>query len=299
MEKKLIPIGVCTILSEEAYIEEWANMLNYFCEKVVALVDPTTNDNTVRILREKCPFVKIQYQDRSLGDSDNNNMGNTRTLIMHVNKSKWIQENVQLGEWFIEMAADERFDKRDYAQLEQEIRFAQEHGLNGIVHQQLYEPINCYDSQLIFKNGWFVDVSRKPKGKLCTGFVINWNISFHLAHVRFQKKIGDWIQNNNPHSGFANKCKNTLMSTVPIWHYHRLKSGLGASCWRDGQGSISEIMRRYNGLIPVIPAISMREETDDMIYNIEDFEAEDYFFTIRNKDWEKYKSQLQRIDDDL
>ena len=47
----------------------------FFCEKVVCIIDPETTDKTESILRKEFPQIIIEYQDRSLGDSDDGHQG--------------------------------------------------------------------------------------------------------------------------------------------------------------------------------------------------------------------------------
>jgi len=251
---KIINVGLCTIRNEEKYIKDWIEMLSVFCERVVILLDPATTDKTEEIAKQY-PIVEIYYQYRSLGDSDEDHQGKDCKLIMHVNKTKWIQENIPDGDWFVEIAADERFNPSDYEMLKSEILHAKKHGFDALVHRRLFEPIICHESQVInINNNWFIEPSIKPEGKELNYFIINWSTTYNLTHSRFQKKYKDWKQNDQPHHMFKNKAFNPLYSAVPIWHFHRIKSGVLGSSWRDNKGSIAGIMKLNNGLIPIVPS---------------------------------------------
>ena len=266
---KQIRVGVCTIRNEggkDGGIIGWARMLYHFCKEVYALVDPATTDDTVELLKQFCPYVKVQYQDRNLGDSDEDTIGPTGTLIMHKNKTKWINENIEDGEWFIEMAADERFNPIEFKVLEEEIKYAQESGCDSLVHQVMYEPLPLYESQLLFREGcfWFdskaIPEPNSPLFKI--QFSINWQMFSPLAHARFQVKNEGWKQCDQSHHGFEFQSMNPMWSMVPIYHFHRMKDRKPS--WRDARGSITKVIKKYNGLIPLIPFRSPIRDWKDM-----------------------------------
>lgn len=253
---KLIPIGLCTIRNEAQGIEGWAKMMLHFCDRVVALIDPHTSDNTEQILREKFPTVEIVFQDRSLGDSDDDTEGETHKTIMHANKSKWVQENIEDETWFMEMAADERFFPNYWEQLEQEIRFAQTHKFDAIIHRSLIEPIPVDTNQLLFKGGqWQLDINIPfVHNDYPLRYCIDWGFMYTLRHSRFQLKHFNWQQNDQPHHGFKNSAFNPLVSLAPIYHFHRVKyNQIMPNSWRDNLGAMNAVIKKYNAKVPIVP----------------------------------------------
>ena len=247
---KLLKYGLCTVKNEEQGIRSWIKMLDYFCDKIIALVDPDTNDNTLEILESMKQYhnLEIVMQDRSLGDADNNNKG--KSLIMHKNKSKWINENISIGDWFIEIAVDERFSLHDYDTLEKEVKFAQDNGYDCIAHRDLIEPYPISKDQLEYLSKKYFVLLNLPfnNNNHNYEYCINWDRS---EHIRFQCKIGTWKQNDLPHHGFSDRGK-ILYSVIPIYHFHRIKNNTQLpDSWRDKKGSIGNIIKK--GKMPIIP----------------------------------------------
>ena len=254
MTNKLVRIGVATIRNESIDVIGWAKMLNCFCDRIVGLYDTETNDDTLQKIKDNVPYVEIKEQDRSLGDSDENTQGELGNLIMHANKTKFIQEEIDDGEWFIEMSCDERFHPQDWNKLEIGVKYAQEHGFDALAHSVMYEPVKVSSNQLLFDKRYYLD-SHKPylpdRDIYGHCFSIDWNLQFR--HSRFQEKSPHWEQNSQPHHSFQGAKFNPLVSTVPIWHYHRVKAGILPASWRDAKGSITRLLKKYNGLAPLIP----------------------------------------------
>lgn len=251
---KPLRMGVATVRNEEKYIERWAHMIADFCDHVVALVDPDTSDNTVKILEEKCPWVEIVWQDRSLGDSDDGVEGPSHTLIMHTNKTKWIQDNIADEEWYMEMAVDEYFAPKDRESLCHELAFARANGFDAIVHRQLLEPVIIDEGQIERDNNkWYYNPKRLEKGKELHHFLLLWPDYFQLEHARIQQKHKHYKHNDRPHSAIRNT-ENPLFSSVPIWHYHRLKhQTVLANNWREGLGAINRVLEKGQGRVQLVP----------------------------------------------
>jgi hypothetical protein len=198
--------------------------------------------------------VEIIYQDRTLGDSDEKTQGATGELIMHKNKSKFVNEMIQNKDWFIEMSCDERYYPEDWERLRLEVKYAQKHGFDSVAHTRMFEPVQLSSNQLVYDANYWLDTT-KPylahEDKFGMGFSINWGLSF--KHCRFQQKTEAWEQSALPHHSFKNTHLNSLISTVPIWHFHRLKNGILPNSWRDAKGSISRLLKKHNQLVPLLP----------------------------------------------
>jgi len=255
--KKNIEYGLCTVKDEELYVLGWIKMLKEFTNQQIVLLDPDTKDNTEKLIRDNYPDVKIVMQDRDLGDTDNNTKGESNINIMHVNKTKWIRENINDGEWFIEMACDERFNPEDIPVLKKEIEYAQKYNYDAIIHRNMYEPIPglLKNVKYIFNKLYYIldedDSNCNVNDELELQYSINWN---RLRQIRFQKKYPNWKQNYQPHSGFSGRSFNPMYSKVPLWHFHRIKyNKILASNQRDAQGSINKIIKQNKGKIPIIP----------------------------------------------
>jgi hypothetical protein len=258
---KVIKVALCTVRNEEKTIYGWLKMLSVFADRIVILFDPETNDNTERVIadfKKEYPNIQIdfEYQDRMLGDSDNKIAGKTHNTIMHVNKTKWVNEHINENDWFIDMGCDERFSPSDIEELIKEVEFAKTHGLDAVLHRTMYEPIPANITQLCSKNSQiFVDTEMPYNGVNEIGY--NYSIDWQgIHHIRFQRKGKKWIQNANPHSSFQGQGLNPLYSNVPLWHFHRIKyNSQVATSWRDEKGSIGRLIKNYRGKLPVLPVL--------------------------------------------
>lgn len=245
--------GICTVFNEEKYCIRWAEMLHHFCNNVVALVDPQTTDQTVQKLQQ-LPYMQIEFQDLKLGDSTHSLQGPKKELCMHLNKSKWINDNIKNDDWFIEIACDEMFKSVDYPILRDEIMHAKHIQADALAHNQLLEPVPFSANQLVYsaeKIMYFIDTKIPASDLNYANMKINWECN--LRHSRFQRKKENWEQCATPHSNYKNAQMNCLYSTIPIWHLHRIKYGIKPINWSDQMGTVGELLKKYNGLIPVHP----------------------------------------------
>lgn len=251
---KIVKYAVTTIRDEEENIESWAFQMRCLAENVYILLDPETSDNTEKVVKEKCPFVHIEYQNRSLGNADEENLGDD--LIMHVNKSKWINENVKEGEWFIQMGCDERYDPVDLIKLENEITFAFRNNFDCLTHTIMIEPVPVSMRNLVIErhnsdrfNQHYVKPLRNKHDDFNMMYCVDWK---NITQTRFFKKSKDWSQNNSPHSGFSDR-GNMLYSTVPLYHFHRIKyNKIFPSSWRDARGNLIATIKKNFGKLPII-----------------------------------------------
>ncbi|MHA1277122.1 MAG: hypothetical protein ACTSQ8_08045 [Candidatus Helarchaeota archaeon] len=213
-EKRPIDIGIGVLLNEEEDVRGWAKTMLHFCNKVYALLDPKTEDNTYKILRYEFPNIEIIFQNWALGDSNNYIKGPKEILVNHKMLEWAINHLVKKGEFFMLLAADERFDPVEFPGIEYEIHLMKVDGYNGInfaKHMITYAPrdpvhyINFY--------------SRFSKDS--------------LFQCRFQRKVKDWVLDGK--SGRSMNYNLPLIdSKFRFYHYCWLKRTREPySYWRD------------------------------------------------------------------
>lgn len=220
--KKTVKIGFACIRNEEQAISGWAKQMEYFCEEIHAIIDPDTNDKTIEII-DNLPYdITISYQDKSLGDSDENGLGPKQELTMHMEETKFVRKHIPVGEWFLSIAADERFHPHDYYRIHNEVEFAKLHEFDCLSHSRLLEPLNIDLGQLRWYAGrYFFDPNAKKNGKIIESmFTVKWpDIS---KPMRFHKRTQYWKHNDKPHSGYSGVLY-PCYSAFPLWHFHKLK----------------------------------------------------------------------------
>jgi len=250
---KPIKYGFCTIWNEERCIRGWAKQLLALCERVTAIVDPNTTDKTVDILKTEFPAVEILWQDRSLGDTDYTHQGEKGEFIMHRNQTKFVHDNIKEGEWFIDMAADERFSNASVPILISDLKYAQKHNYGAVCHTQTYCPLPLHESQIVEENGitYAKDIEKEIEPNMFH-YIIDLR-DFILRHCKLEQKNPYWEHRPLAHKGYSGRT-NLLFTQVPIWHFHRLKYGhLKATSWSDRMGGLGDLLKKYNGNIPILP----------------------------------------------
>jgi len=213
MRKRLINVGLIAVRNEAEDIRGWAKTMLYFCKKVVCVIDPGSSDNTEEILRTEFPQIIIEYQDRSLGDSDDGHMGKKRKLICHANYDKFLKQYVNVGEWHMEMAPDERFDPKEFALIEKDLKYAMENGHNGLIFPNYYTFKENYET------------------------IIDWYSHFiygSIRQMRFKILLPEFSKGLNPHSssdGFPENYHDTLAG---FYHFCWMKETRPPFAgWRD------------------------------------------------------------------
>ncbi len=215
MRKKLINVGIITVRNEAEDIRGWAKEMLYFCKKVICVIDPETTDFTEQILRNEFPQIIIEYQDRSLGDSDEDHQGRDRKLICHANFEKYLKKYVSVGEWFMEMAPDERLDPNEFKLIETDLKYAIDHDYEGLVFPNYYT----------FKN----DLET----------IIDWYAHFlygQLNQSKFRVLKENYSKGLKPHSssiGFPEKRYDTLAGFYHFCWVKDTRPPFGG--WRDIQ----------------------------------------------------------------
>lgn len=226
---KAVDLGFATIRNEAPIIRGWAKTMLYFCERVVALVDPVTDDGTVKILREEFPAIEIVWQDRSLGDSDDDIIGPEKRLIMHENIDRFTKDNIRDGDWVLCLSADERYHPAHFHVLEKELRWAKKNDNDALSHSRMYE----YNGD--------------------TDHYTDYETCLRIAQKHFMRPdMSVWNVKSETHEGNDWKPVNPLESSVPFHHYsfvlpHKPKHG-----WRYEQNCTAyELLRERYGKIPV------------------------------------------------
>jgi len=110
-------IGLAPIFNEEECIRGWANNIRLFTDRQFAIVDPRTSDDTVKILREECPWVNIWWQNVEAGDSVRGTWGRTGEITYIVEVNRFLHEAVPVWHWCLWLAGDERLDPRQAEQI--------------------------------------------------------------------------------------------------------------------------------------------------------------------------------------
>lgn len=283
---KVVEIGFGTLRNEEIDCIGWAKTLQYFCKRVVALVDPDTIDKTIDILKEKCPWVEIQFQDRRLGDSDENTQGSEESLIMHNNHNKFIRENIEKDSWFLLLSGDERFNPFTFNQLSLEVLYAQKNDYECVYHERVIEPINCYESQLSYFDGkWFMDPYIEKRGRF---FEMKFAIEHgNVQQARFMRNT-NFIHNSGPHQGYNERFNLLMSNATNLFHFHRIKyNNVLPTSWRDKKGAISRTLEINGNKLPLIPMwIPFSNEnwkTLDPLYIDNNSELEEFNRSERSK----------------
>jgi len=213
MRQKLINVGLITVRNEAEDIRGWAKEMQYFCKKVVCVIDPESSDDTEKILQEEFPQVIIEYQDRSLGDSDEDHKGKERKLICHANFEKYIKKYVKVGEWYMEMAPDERLDPKEFLLIEKDLKFAMENKFEALVFPNYYTY----------------------KDNLET--IIDWYAHFifgHLRQTKFKILKGNFTKGLKPHSASAGFPKEQYDTVAGFYHFCWMKDTRPVfRGWRD------------------------------------------------------------------
>lgn len=213
--KKLIDVGLIAMRNEAEDIIGWAKESLFFCKKVIALIDPETTDNTEQILRDRFPSIIIEYQDRTLGDSDDGNEGTDRNMICHANYTAGLKRYVKPGEWVMEMAPDERLVPAEFNLILNDLKFLQENGYDGLVFPSYFTP----------------------RGDL--NHVVDWYALFlwgALKQIKFWQYKEGYMKNKNPHSDQRKFCVNFSDTIAGFYHFCYVKnSRVPFGGWRDKQ----------------------------------------------------------------
>ncbi len=211
--KKLIDVGLITMRNEAEDIRGWAKESLFFCKKVVAVIDPETTDSTEAILSVEFPEIIIEYQDRTLGDSDDENQGATKQMICHANYTRAIHRHAQPGDWIMEMAPDERLVPAEFEMILHDLKIAQSEGYDGMLFPHYYTP----------------------RGDL--NHVIDWYTYFcwgALKQIKFWKLREGYFKNIPPHSDQINFCKKLYPTYAGFYHFCYVKNSRKAfGGWRD------------------------------------------------------------------
>lgn len=215
MSEKPVKWAICTIRNEEECIIGAARSALYFAENVLYCVDPNTSDKTIPILKERFPNIIIELQDRSLGDSDNEIKGESKSLICHANLERMINKYVKDGEWVLMMAPDERFNIKDFHNIGKMIKGVDKLGYKGISFPSIHT---------------FAPESNSK----CIDYFDYYKFSYgSLIQIKFMKKNGDWHKGKKPHSGY-DVPQPFFTSPYPMYHYCWLKKSRKAyKTWRD------------------------------------------------------------------
>lgn len=260
--KKALKKGFMTLRNEEMAVRGWAKTMLVFCDKVVAMIDPTTMDQTESILKSEFPEIEIQYQDRNLGDSDYEHQGPHKSFIMHNNQTKFVQEQIEDDEWFMFLGGDERIAFQDIPILLDDLKYAKKNGFECICHSRIHEPIPIHEENLkILKTSSVLQNLQVPS----TSDVIYTHYASEflrniLRHSRIQKKTPNWTKCPQPHSGYLGNYS-PLVTYVPLWHFKRIrKEYLNSTCWSD-------VYKSYiHDNTPIMP---IRVPFDDWRYGLE------------------------------
>lgn len=200
---KLIDVGFTTVLNEEECIRGWIKQALFFCKEVYILLDPTSTDDTKRIIQEEFPQVHLKYQDRTLGDADRNTPG--KVAIWHQNQNEFVKK-IPNGSWFMFYDCDERFDPRYYAQMYECIQQAQKANSEGLYTTVKYEHIMSED------------------------YVVDFNAT--INQMIFWKKTKYTERQTDAHGGWLVP-HTAIPMTFPFYHYSRIKENKKPFVWYD------------------------------------------------------------------
>ena len=263
--KKTVKIGLACIRNEEQAITGWVKQMEYFCEEIHALVDPDTNDKTLEII-ESLPYdITVSFQDKSLGDSDDGGLGPKQELSMHIAENNFVKKYIKVGEWFLTMAADERFHPHDYYRIHNEVEFAKLHNFDSLTHRRLLEPLNIDKGQLkYFANNYFYDPNAKKTGEIIESmFAVKWpDIS---RPMRFHRRTQHWAHNLKPHGGYGGTLY-PCYSAFPLWHFHKLKyNEIMPTSERDGVSMfVANLLENNADMIPLVPITHQMSDWRDL-----------------------------------
>jgi hypothetical protein len=242
--------GFMTLRNEASCIHGWAKTMQIFCDKITALIDPTSTDKTEAILKSDYPNIDIQYQDRSLGDSDYSTRGEDGSFIMHNNQTAFVQKQIEDEAWFMILAGDERFALEDIPALMYEIEYSKKHGFGCICHNTVYEPIPITAKNIITETKLSCKYT-ESKNMAEDPVLFHYAPDFHktcFRQARIQQKTPFWTHNAGPHSGYLGQYT-PLITHVPLWHFKRLKfNTLQQTCWSD---KIGKYLKENTQLIPL------------------------------------------------
>jgi len=226
----LMDIVIQCIKDESPIIRGWARTSLYFAKRVCAIVDPKTNDNTVKILEDEFPEIEIYWQDRSLGDSDEDSKGERGDLITHGNLTKYINMLTEEDDWILLLAADERFHPNDFKILEEEIKEMKR--LNeknaGLVHRIMFDFIDDEQHYIKFHPEW-------------------------INQSKFFKRQKIWLQHPGTHKGRVGHPINTMISKAPFYHYSHILPHKPKYSWSYTDAKTCDftiLKKENNGQIP-------------------------------------------------
>jgi len=211
---KCVEWAIVCARNEAEDIRGWAKTCLYFAQKVLCVVDPATSDNTAAALQKEFPTVRVAWQDRSLGDSDNDTKGEKKQLICHANFERAINENMRPGEWVLMLAPDERFRPDQWEAIAKMVKMVRESDLaGGITFPSIHNFITetaCIDYYHTFRFG-------------------------ALTQLKFMQYTGAWRKGHTPHSGYDLPPR-LFVSPFPMYHYCWLKTTrVPYGTWRDNQ----------------------------------------------------------------
>lgn len=264
--KKTVKVGLACIRNEEDTIIGWAKQMNYFCEEIHAIVDPETSDKTLEILDDLPYDITISYQDKSIGDSDESKLGPKQELTMHMEETNFVRKHIPVGEWFLSIAADERYHPHDYYRIHNEIQFAKIHEFDCLRHRRTLEPLHIDLGQLKwYGSAYYFDPNAEKIGKqIDSMFTVNWpDIQ---RPIRFHKRTQHWKHNDKPHSGYGGLLY-PCTSAFPLWHFHKLKyNQIMPTSERDAIGKfIHSLLDNNADMIPLIPMTHQMSDWRDLV----------------------------------
>jgi len=211
---KAVKWGIGLARNEAEDIRGWAKTMLYFAEKVICIVDPATTDDTDKILRKEFPKINVIFQDRSLGDSDNQIIGRNKIMIAHKNLERVVNQYVKKGEWVFMLAPDERFNPNQWKDIDKMIKMIKKYQLAGSVSfpsiHNFIDENHCIDYYSHFRFG-------------------------SLIQMRFMRRDEYWKKGGPPHSGYDIPTP-IFISPYPLYHYCWLKKTRKPfDTWRDNR----------------------------------------------------------------
>ena len=231
--KKPIKIGYGLIENDEVLIRSWARLMDRFCEKVIAMIDPKSSDNSLKILKEECPFVEIHILEE-------------REYIFDL----W--ESIPVGDWFMRIDPYWRIHWSQVEFVEFELQFAFVNGFDSLRHEILYEPVQVIMSQLVAQDGrWWVDLTAPTNGmKIDNIYSVERNkTEFQLIFRRKNE---------------AHQHANPLISQIPLWDLSVLKREDPSHFDITHYIHVAD----ESGKIPVFPVFQFNPAQDPNLYLI-------------------------------
>jgi len=251
--KGVISVGVSAMWNEAECIRGWAKVMLHLCRRVVALIDPTTDDATEAILRSEFPRVEIEVQDRSLGDTDNFVKGPQGIFIPHANLDRWLHKNVEPGDWFCVMSPDERYWPTDFPVLAAELKHARE---------DLYDALQIYYTLHVVRGERFYF-------DLDDGYVAG-----NYRHRRILRMGDDFHILPANHAGMT-PARRPYLSAVPLYHFGPAKRRREyGSYWRDQEYLARRPVKPLPVVLPELPATSPLFR--DLIWHVDHEWADDW-----------------------